>query len=551
MATVTIDKDKIAKSALRYIQKGQYSKAIEEYRRVLASDPKDIRLRLKLVDLYGRLGKKKEAVEECLQVAESYSDQGFYLKAVAVYKQAARIDPENPHLCQSMGDLYVKQGLLGEALSCYKRGVQLLRQQGRSEDAERLLSRMAALAPDNASVKINLAELYLVEGKLSDFQKELDGIIGQLKTTGRSDALLRTVESFQEKAGGHPAVVQRLLDIARELRQESRDAIPSAAREARASGDAMRHAGAAGPAGAARQQIEASLVEVDLYLKYGLDEKAGELLQELARRAPGDVGVRERARDLYWRREDRGAWVREQLALADIHRRAKDGTKAMRALKAVLEVESEHAQANRLLREVQAEQVGWSSEERSLGSIGASASDARANQTTPGSTADQTGEANSDGSRAGAFEEFELSEVDEIVREFKSGIAEKLEAGDFDTHYNLGMAYKEMGLLEDALEEFRVAARSPEHSREAYTCMAMVYRETDRLGDARAALKMALAGSTNTPEDEVAILFELGVLAEEEGDREAALHAYAKAAAINPDYRDLPQRVQLLQTAGS
>ncbi|NTU59567.1 MAG: tetratricopeptide repeat protein, partial [Deltaproteobacteria bacterium] len=131
-----IDKDKVAKEALRFIQRGQYQKAIDEYRRVLASDSRDIRTRLKLVDLYGRVGNTKEAIDQCLQVAESYSDQGFYLKAIAVYKQALRIDPQSPPLYRAVGELYVKQGLIGDALAAFMRAVDLLRQAGAPSEAE-------------------------------------------------------------------------------------------------------------------------------------------------------------------------------------------------------------------------------------------------------------------------------------------------------------------------------------------------------------------------------------------------------------------------------
>jgi hypothetical protein len=58
---------------------------------------------------------------------------------------------------------------------------------------------------------------------------------------------------------------------------------------------------------------------------------------------------------------------------------------------------------------------------------------------------------------------------------------------------------------------------------------------------------MALAGTSNAAEDEVAILFELGLLAEEEQDWENALQAYAAAAKIDPGYRDLAQRLESLR----
>ena len=220
-----IDKDKVAKDTPRFIQKGQFQKAIEEYRKVLSSDPRDIRTRLKLVDLYGRVGKKKEAIDECLHVADSYADQGFYLKAIAVYKQALRIDPDTPRLYRSMGELYVKQGLIGDALEAFKKVVELLRQLGQAAEAEEMLSRMEEMAPDNVAIKIHLAEIYLADGRMSAFEDEVNKIVLQLKGEGRTRKLLQAVEVFYEKSNRHLSVLKRLAELYSDLnrgRQGSR-----------------------------------------------------------------------------------------------------------------------------------------------------------------------------------------------------------------------------------------------------------------------------------------------------------------------------------------
>ncbi|MHB8765519.1 MAG: tetratricopeptide repeat protein, partial [Deferrisomatales bacterium] len=219
---MTVDKDKIAKAALRFIQKGQFQKAIDEYRQVLAADPRDVRTRLKLIDLYGRAGKRREAVEECLQVADAYADQGFYLKAIAVYKQALRVEPENHVLQRNMGEMYLKQGLLGDALAAFKVGVDLLRRQGQSEEAQRLLVRMEEMAPENAAIKVHLAELYLEEGRYPAFEDELGKLVLQLRGEGRSRKLLQVVETFYEKSNRHLSVLLRLAELYVELGEEDK-----------------------------------------------------------------------------------------------------------------------------------------------------------------------------------------------------------------------------------------------------------------------------------------------------------------------------------------
>ncbi|HWE27151.1 MAG TPA: tetratricopeptide repeat protein, partial [Polyangia bacterium] len=76
------NKDKLIAGAQKLVEKNQFEKAIKEYLKVVAEDDKDVRIWLKIGDLYAKLGKKSEAAETYSKVAQFYSDQGFYLKAV-------------------------------------------------------------------------------------------------------------------------------------------------------------------------------------------------------------------------------------------------------------------------------------------------------------------------------------------------------------------------------------------------------------------------------------------------------------------------------------
>ncbi len=730
---MAIDRDKVTRNALRFIQKGQYARAIEEYKKLLSADPGDIRVRLRLVDLYGRAGRRDEAVQESHRVAEAYADQGFYLKAIAVYKQALRHAPDDPALWRSMGEMYAKQGLVGDALNAFKRGVDVLRRQGDAAQAQELLTRMEQMAPDNAAIKVHLAELYLDEARYDAFEEELSKLVLQLRGEGRNRKLLHIVEGFYERSGHHPAVRRRLAELYvdlgeeekavevireglaedpedRELRllglrahlvlgnlEEARrmaldlheqdpddlflleqlaaiaqargdtaemvhayrtmakvygrrgiadkeehcyrkvlELVPDDAEARLALGEVLVEPGPepgpaeppeAPPPGETGRPggpdpLEEGLVEAELYLKYGMEDRAEEKLRDLVARAPGRIDLHRKLRDLYQRRGERPAWVREQLRIAELLLREGRENEALRAYESILEVDPGHAEARDAIRHLKpgalepetvpieieidgaaVEFVDEGEGERAVrrgreepdrpaaGSLEEALAEAdfyeaqgrtedavvrllEARERFPGSAVvearlarlgwepppagedegfiDLQGEVLDDvGASAEGlqgFEDFEVSELDDIVQEFKSGIAEKLDEGDYETHYNLGMAYREMGLVEDALQEFQVASRSPEKARDAYTAMALVYREQGNRADARAALKMALAVPSNTPEDRAAILYELGDLAEEEGDFEGSLAYFEKAARERPAFRDVESRIRRLKT---
>ena len=61
--------------------------------------------------------------------------------------------------------------------------------------------------------------------------------------------------------------------------------------------------------------------------------------------------------------------------------------------------------------------------------------------------------------------------LEEIFREFKKGVEQQLSAEDYETHYNLGIAYKEMGLVDEAIGEFQLASKD---AARAVECCSML-----------------------------------------------------------------------------
>ena len=92
-ASVAVDRTKVLAAAQKHLSKGNYDRAIAEYKKLVDADPRDVRTWLKIGDLYTRKGAHREATETYFRVAEHYATQGFFLKAVAVYKQILKLQP--------------------------------------------------------------------------------------------------------------------------------------------------------------------------------------------------------------------------------------------------------------------------------------------------------------------------------------------------------------------------------------------------------------------------------------------------------------------------
>ncbi len=65
--------------------------------------------------------------------------------------------------------------------------------------------------------------------------------------------------------------------------------------------------------------------------------------------------------------------------------------------------------------------------------------------------------------------------VNELLREFQKGVREQLDEKDFETHYNLGIAYKEMALHDEAVQEFRLAARDAGRALSCANLLGLCY----------------------------------------------------------------------------
>jgi tetratricopeptide (TPR) repeat protein len=191
---VATNKDKLIAGAQKLVEKGQFEKAIKEYLKVVADDDKDVRIWLKIGDLYAKLGKKTEAAETYAKVAQFYSDQGFYLKAVAVYKQILKIEPRLVDVNHKLAELYKQLGLLSDAMQQYEAVAAFYHREGKTREALSALKQIVELDPETVANRIKLAELYSKEGMVREAIDEFSKAAEQLRQAGRVDDFMKVAE---------------------------------------------------------------------------------------------------------------------------------------------------------------------------------------------------------------------------------------------------------------------------------------------------------------------------------------------------------------------
>jgi tetratricopeptide (TPR) repeat protein len=131
----------------------------------------------------------------------------------------------------------------------------------------------------------------------------------------------------------------------------------------------------------------------------------------------------------------------------------------------------------------------------------------------------------------------------EIFQEFQRHVKDQLGEEDFETHYNLGIAYKEMGLMEEALGEFSLSERSPVRQVDSVSMIALCLREMGRTEEAVKKLEEGLVSAREGSEEQKGLLYDLGSAYEQVGREAEAQETYRRLVYLDPAYRDVSSRV--------
>jgi tetratricopeptide (TPR) repeat protein len=173
---------------------GRFDKSIDLLRQIITENPRDWNTINRVGDLYAKLNNPKAANEQYVKVARYFADDGFYLKAIAVWKKVLRNDPSMLEGHVSLGDLYAKQGLVAEAKQTFGLVIDECVKRNRLREAGDMLRRMAEVDPADMKVRIRLAELYAREGSQERAAAEYVAIADELVKKGHLAEAMQLIE---------------------------------------------------------------------------------------------------------------------------------------------------------------------------------------------------------------------------------------------------------------------------------------------------------------------------------------------------------------------
>src|SRR5579864_393642 len=219
MALFGFNKQKVLANAEKYVQQGKLQNAISEYEKVLKNDSKDLTVNNTVGDLYSRIGESDKATECFKSVGDAYASQGFTVKAIAMYKKICKLKPSLESLLK-LAELYTQQGLFNDARAQYLQVAEEFLKAGELENAVRIFQKILEMDPENSSMRVKLAEVYVRLGKKQEAWQIFTAAAENLRSKG---SLQAADEVLQRMLTLDPANTYALLMQGRNL-LESGDA---------------------------------------------------------------------------------------------------------------------------------------------------------------------------------------------------------------------------------------------------------------------------------------------------------------------------------------
>ena len=136
-----------------------------------------------------------------------------------------------------------------------------------------------------------------------------------------------------------------------------------------------------------------------------------------------------------------------------------------------------------------------------------------------------------------------------MLSQFKKGIEENIDEADAEAHYDLGVAFKEMGLLEEAIGEFQKALRSDDTRLQAAEALGLCFYERGQLQVAATVMRRAVDTDPAGDDAKIGLLYWLGRCDEEQSKGAAALAYYERVFALDIKFQDVGERVDALSKA--
>lgn len=561
-----MDRGSIIKQAQKYLERGQIDKAISEWEG-LARESRDANVHNTLGDLYLKKGDKRSAIEHFHKAAEVFRGEGFSLKAIALHKKIINIDPSDVDALIALGDLNNEKQFVTDALKYYLEAADILSKSAYKDKLVKTYGSILSLAPFNIPLREKIAGLFLKDGLSLNATREYSYIARFYEDKGdyekAKDYFRKIVEiqpDSKEALLGLSYIYEKANDIGNAINY-AKEAIKTYADDTdlllRCAGllkstgsydDAMNYLNRAielktkdvlanrlmgdiclakGDKGRAWKSYKTA---IDALISENMIEEAIAIAQDSIDADPANM--RKLLISLYRRKGDMGSALKEMIIVADMFSDNGLYDEAIEYYREALNISPHDPELLKKISSLQAEfgepaAVEPETREEVMEEIALQA---------PGGAGE-----------AGIAEKQIESDVLDVFEEFKKGLESEIGAEDSGTHYNLGIAYKEMGLIDDAIKEFHVSKIDPQRYVQSMTMLGVCYMGKGLFSAAIEAFEGALDSIETKDESYMEVRYNLASAHEENGNIREAFDIFKEIYDWNPEFRGVADKIDKLQ----
>jgi tetratricopeptide (TPR) repeat protein len=556
---------KLKKKAAEFEQKKQYDKALELYQQVLdfsrASDEdRDVPLYNRVGDLHYRLGNSEEAISFYEKAVDLYAEGGFFNNAIALCNKILRYSPNRSSAYYKLGLISAKKGFNSDAKQNFLEYADRMQKVGKLDEAFRALKEFADLCPGQDDVRLMLAEQLARADRKAEALEQLQLLYDTLDSEGRTTEAAAAVErmkaidpGFTPKRTATPRQRKKdglvFLDLGYddEMPSDRTPASPRAADVRTPAAPSPAPLSGLEPTSLAEQPPsapdEASVTAPELEV---VPPATDEMPARTREASSEDASVPE-AFERMVKRTPEASFAPIDLAPL-VETPEETGSEEAESEGATVPLLHDTALHDPLagLDVISAPEESTSTDE---------ADDQRREDNgfvdlakwleqtrTPTSTRMVAHDEEPEDNQQKDFEE--------MLEKFKAGVARSVDDTDFDSHYDLGIAFQEMGLIDEAINAFQKATRGHGYRIRASESLGECFLQKGQPAVAATILDRVMGEEQRLDDDRlVGVLYLLGRAAEDLDKPSEAEAYYQRVVAVNMGFRDAAKRLSSLAKA--
>ncbi|MBN2054999.1 tetratricopeptide repeat protein [bacterium] len=572
--------EEYARVAEAYVKLGELGSAFSFYKKSYSLDEDNINALKGIVSVYlntDQIGKALDTIKLLLEKApddlqalfimgRTYLQDGDQESALPVFEHILELAPDQDGVREIVGRIYLQQGEFTNAKNMLETVVDAFMKDDSLEDAIKILQQLQAANPRDVSVRLKIAKLFMklqMEERAFDeyeqvaelYMEENDPkpafkIYEKLYLTHPDNQQYR--KNYFELARNlgvqpvfieHSAATRRSIgedeeQIGAEVDVTEMDDSLQEEFSAEASESGGRPLGyRAQLTVEQRGIIEEYRSEAEVFVKYGLHDNAISRLRDILDIDPWDIATGKKLCEVLLDQNRIEEFVRQSKSVAELAEALNDPGEAIRTYDSILRVApgDEDAVA---ARQRLSEKMGGEA-------VAPVAAPARPAAATPMVEEDEPAAYKAKDLALGASTDVD---VDEVITEFRRGISKRINPKDYETHYNLGIAYREMGLLDAAISEFRLILNFPDMVVDGCANLGMCYIESGEFDKSIRILEFGVQKAPEKSAKALAMRYDLAKAHEAAGHLKEAVRIFQTVEDERPGFRDTLKQIKNLKS---